>query len=100
MRLSGQKRAERIEVSCTIDVEQTVESLHAYVELDGVDAGPGDIVILHDAPTDVGFGEHLICWRRATVQRAKWHDRMWAYVNGYLELAELFEVGFSAGRIS
>ncbi len=100
MRMTGWRRGETIEVSCTIDIEQTVENLHAYVELDGVDAGPGDIVIVHDVPTDIGFGEHLICWRRATVQRAKWSDRMWAYIKGYLELAELFEVGFSGGRIS
>jgi len=100
MSMSGRRHLETIEVSCTIDIEQTFESLHAYVELDGVDAGPGDIVIVHDAPTDVAFGERLICWRRATVRRAKWYSRILAHIEGYLALFELFEVGFSAGRAS
>ena len=39
-----------IEVPCTIDLEQTADSLHAYVDLDGVAPGPGDEVIIHDAP--------------------------------------------------
>jgi hypothetical protein len=98
--MSNRGRVETIEVSCTIDIEQTVESLHAYVELDGVEAGPGDIVIVHDAPTEVAFGERVICWRRATVHRAKWRSRLWAHIEGYLALIELFEVGFSAGRAS
>jgi hypothetical protein len=96
----GRKGLDTIEVNCTVDIEQTFESLHAYVELDGVEAGPGDVVIVHDAPIDVAFGERVICWRRATVQRATWYSRLQAHIEGYLALIELFEVGFSAGRTS
>ena len=46
-----------IEIPCTVDIEQTTESLHAYVELHGIEVGPGDQVIVHDAPTSVDFGE-------------------------------------------
>lgn len=100
MSMKGWRYSETIEVSCAIDIEQTFESLHAYVELDGVEAGPGDTVIVHDAPIDVAFGERLICWRRATVQRAKWYGRLRAHIEGYLGLIELFEVGFSSGRVA
>ena len=94
------RSARTIEVDCTVDLEQTTESLHAYVELDGVEVGPGDEVIVHDAPTQVAFGEHLVCRRRATVRRAGLRDRVRARLGGYLELTELFEVGFSAERPS
>ncbi len=94
------RRVASIETDCTVDLEHIAESFHAYVELVGVEAGPGDEVIVHDAPTFIAFGDHLICQRRATVRRAKWHGRLAAYARGYLELAELFEVGFSSGRAS
>jgi hypothetical protein len=89
-----------IEVDCTIDLEQTTESLHAYVELDGIEAGPGDEVLVHYAPTSIAFGESLVCRRRATLRRATWKDRVLARIRGYLELFELFEVGFSARSAS
>jgi hypothetical protein len=100
MSMRLRRNVETIEVDCTVDIEQTADSFHAYVELQGVEAGPGDEVIVHDAPTYVAFGDHVICQRRATLRCAKWHDRVWAYVSGYMELAELFEVGFSGGRLS
>jgi hypothetical protein len=84
----GRKGLDTIEVNCTVDIEQTFET------------GPGDVVIVHDAPIDVAFGERVICWRRATVQRATWYSRLQAHIEGYLALIELFEVGFSAGRTS
>jgi hypothetical protein len=87
-----------IDVSCTVDLEQTSESLHAYVELDGIKVGPGDQVIVHDAPTAVGFGERLVCRRRATIVRASALDNVLARLAGYLELTELYEVSFSDGR--
>ena len=89
------------DVPCTIDIENTVESLHAYVELDGdVAIGPGDEVTVHDAPTMVPFGAHVIVRRRATVVRAGALERMRTKLSGYLELTELYEVGFSDGRSS
>jgi hypothetical protein len=89
----------RFDVPCTIDIENTVESLHAYVELDGdIAIGPGDEVTIHDAPTIVPFGTHVVVRRRATVVRAGPLERMWTRLAGYLELTELYEVGFSDGR--
>lgn len=89
-----------VEVPCTVDIEHSPDSLHAYVDLEGIDVGPGDEVIVHGAPTDVGFGEHGV-WRcRATVRRAGPLGRFWAHVEGYLELTELYEVSFSPGRVS
>lgn len=93
-------RSRAIVVPCTVDVEHTFDSLHAHVELDGVDIGPGDRVIVHDAPTDVPYGDHVICRRTATVIRATFLERLMARVEGYLELTELYEVGFSEGRTS
>ncbi|MGE0038538.1 MAG: hypothetical protein AB7S93_23220 [Xanthobacteraceae bacterium] len=86
------------EVSCTVDLEQTTESLHAYVELHGIEIGPGDEVVVHDPPGMVGFGERLVCDRRATVVRAGPWRNLAARVAGYLELTELYEVSFSNGR--
>lgn len=87
-----------IEVPCTIDLEQTGDSLHAYVDLDGVAPGPGDEVIIHDAPSGIGFGEKTVVARRATLKRAGPFGRFWAHVEGYLELTELYEVSFSEGK--
>jgi len=89
------------DVPCTIDIENTVESLHAYVELEGdVQIGPGDEVMVHDAPTMVPFGERIVVRRQATVVRAGTLERAWTRLAGYLELTELYEVGFSDGRAS
>ena len=87
-----------IRTTCMIEIEQTTESLHAHVELDGVDVGPGDRVIVEDAPGLAPFGQRLHFVREATVVRATWMQRLLAHVEGYLELTELYEVGFSGGR--
>ena len=85
---------------CTVEVEQTGESLHAHVELDGVEAEPGDEVIVHGAPSRIPFGEKMKVRCRATVLRAGPLRRLKAKFEGYLELTELFEVSFSPGRKS
>ena len=36
-----------IEVPCTVDIEQTFDSLHAHASPEGVDVGPGDRVVVH-----------------------------------------------------
>jgi hypothetical protein len=87
-----------VEVPCTVDLEQTTESLHAYVELHGIEVGAGDQVIVHGAPTSVDFGKKLVCQRRATVVRANVLDGVRARLAGYLELTGLYEVSFSDGR--
>ena len=89
------------EVPCTVEIEQTSETLHAHVVLDGdIAIEPGDEVRVHDAPTGVAFGERLVVRRTATVVRAGPLDRLWARIEGYLELTELYEVSFSDGRAS
>ena len=83
------------DVPCTVEIEQTSETLHAHVVLDGdIQIQPGDEVRVHNAPTHVAFGERLV------VKRGSVLDRLRAQVEGYLELTELYEVSFSDGRAS
>jgi hypothetical protein len=87
------------DVPCTVEIEQTPETLHAHVVLDGdIQINPGDEVMVHDAPTHVAFGERLVVRRIATVSRGGPLDRLRARIEGYLELTELYEVSFSDGR--
>jgi hypothetical protein len=89
-----------MDVPCTVDLEQTTESLHAYVEIEGIAIGPGDRVLVHDAPTRVEFGERLVCKRCVTIVRAGVVGKLLGRLKGYLELTELYEVSFSDGRAS
>jgi hypothetical protein len=87
------------DVPCTIEIEQTSETLHAHVVLDGdIQIEAGDEVRVHDAPIGVEFGQRLVVRRIATVVRAGLLDRLRARIEGYLELTELYEVSFSDGR--
>jgi acyl-[acyl carrier protein]--UDP-N-acetylglucosamine O-acyltransferase len=96
---TGPRRS--FDVPCTIEIEQSSETLHAHVVLDGdIRIGPGDEVMVHDAPTHVEFGQRLVVRRTATVVRGSALDRLWARIEGYLELTELYEVSFSDGRAS
>jgi archaeosine-15-forming tRNA-guanine transglycosylase len=98
MSLFGKRTS--FEVPCTVEIEQTAESLHAHVILDGdIEIRPGDEVTVHDAPTDIAFGERISVRRTATVVRAGLLDQIRARVQGYLELTELYEVSFSNGRV-
>jgi hypothetical protein len=92
-------RRTTLEVPCTVEIANTFDSLHAHVDLEGVDVGPGDEVIVHDAPTTCARGETIRVRRTATVIRGNWLDRLKAKAEGYLELTELYEVGFE-GRPS
>jgi hypothetical protein len=83
------------EVPCTVEIEHTADSLHAHVDLDGIDIEPGDEVIVHAAPVDVPFGQRIVVRRTATVVRANAVERAWTKLLAYLELTELYEVGFS-----
>jgi hypothetical protein len=85
---------ETIEVPCTVELENTAEFLQANVSLQGVVAEFGDRVLVHDAPTSVPFGAHEFFERRATLTRANAIDRLLAKASAYLELTELYEVGF------
>lgn len=85
-----------VEVKCLIDIEQTPESFHAHAVPQGIDIRPGDVVMLHDVPAGVAFGQRITGECRATVIRAGWFARQWTCLMGLLELTELYEVGFAA----
>ena len=87
--------ARTIEVRCDVDIERTRDSFHAHAVPDGIDIRPGDIVLVHGAPTDIGYGTRIACECRATVVRAGWIERAWTHVASLFELGELYEVGFS-----
>jgi predicted RNA-binding protein len=88
------------DVPCTVEIEQTSETFHAHVILDGdIEIRPGDEVLVHDAPTDIKFGERIVVRRTATVVRAGLFERLRAHLEGYLELTELYEVSFSGRRV-
>ncbi|MBU1210347.1 MAG: hypothetical protein KJ587_03620 [Alphaproteobacteria bacterium] len=90
---------ERFDVDCTIEVENTFESLHAHVVLDGdIAIEPGDSVLVHGEPVRVPYGEKVTMRRRATVTRAGWLERKWTRATGDLEFMELCEFSFSSGR--
>ena len=84
-----------VESRCTVEIEVTPASFHAYSPPD-LDVGPGDVMVIHDAPVSVGFGETLTRECRATVRRAGWLRRGWVRASGLFALTELYEVGFEA----
>lgn len=93
--------AERFDTSCRIEIEQSPEHFHAHVELaDGVEMNPGDRVRIHGAPITIGFGERRVFDRTATVQRAGYLRRAWTRFASNFELAELYEVSFTPGRLA
>jgi hypothetical protein len=86
---------------CTLEVECSESSVHAHVELDdNIAFQPGDRVKVHGPPIHVGFGERLVLRREATVERAGWLERAWVRLAAHFELAELYEVSFTPGRLS
>ncbi len=84
----------RIEVPCTVDIEQTAESFHAHAIPEGIDIQPGDQVLVHGAPSRIKFGDRMSLQCSATVIRATAFRRFWTQVTGLLEFATLYEVGF------
>lgn len=86
-------------VPCTVEIEASAGSLEAHVALEGVEVGPGDSVLVHDAPSPSASGERLFCRRSATVTRAGRSRRAWTRLVSLFELGHLFEVGFSSRRI-
>ena len=89
----------KFDVPCTIEVEHTNEHLHAHVALEGdIPIFPGDRVRVHGEPIEVHYGEAAHYDRTATVMRAGWLSRQWTKFLASLEITELYEVSFSAGR--
>jgi len=88
------------ETSCRIAVEQSPAAFHAHVELAGdVAIGPGDRVRVHGDALVVPFGASMVIERTATVRPAGALRRAWTRAAAYLDLKELYEVSFSAGRL-
>lgn len=86
-------------VPCTIEIENTFESLHAHVELhDTVPVEAGDEVLVHGSPIRVPYGEKVTLNRNATVTRATSVGRALTKLAARFELTELYEVSFSSGR--
>ncbi|MEX6504837.1 hypothetical protein [Jiella sp. M17.18] len=84
------------DVSCTVEVSNTFDSLHAHVRFDGgVTVEPGDEVLVHGAPVAVPYGETASFRRTATIRRAGWLERTWTRLTGDLEFMELCEFSFS-----
>jgi hypothetical protein len=83
-----------IELICAIDIEQTAESFHAHAIPQDVEINAGDMILVHDAPTTIGFGQSYIGQRRATLMRAGLLRRVWTRISSIFEVTELFEVGF------
>jgi hypothetical protein len=86
--------AREIELLCSIDIEQTPESFHAHAIPEDIEIGPGDQIIVHDAPTTIGFGEKYTGTRKATLIRATALQRLWTEFRSIFEVSELYEVGF------
>jgi hypothetical protein len=100
MNILGLIRRREFEVPCTLTIEHSADSLHAHVDLDAdLDIRPGDEVIVHDAPTDIAFGQRLVVARKATIIRASLIERLWTKFAGHFEMNELYEVSFTERRI-
>ena len=92
--------SEQFDTPCRIEIEQSSEHFHAHVELDGhIEIQPGDRVRVHGDPVMVAFGECAVFHRNATVQRAGALRRAWTRFAGHFEMAELYEVSFTPGRL-
>lgn len=85
---------ESVDVPCNIEIEQTRDTLHAHVSLEGIEVEHGDEVLVHDAPSHIGFGERVLSQSTATVWRANPLMRAVIRLKSYLQLTELYEVGF------
>ena len=89
----------QFDVGCTIDIENTFDSCHAHVELDGnMPIQPGDAVRVQGGPVVVAYGDKLTLRRTATVRKAGVFKQIWVRLTGGLECLDLFEVSFSSGR--
>lgn len=100
MKLGALFGTKSVEVTCTLEVQNTFEALHAHVRLDGgIVVNPGDEVLVHGEPVAVPFGESRILRRRATIRRAGPIERLWTRLTGNFEFMELCEFSFSGEQL-
>lgn len=91
----------RIEAIARIEIEQSDEAFHAHVELaDGIAINPGDRVQVLGEPITVPLNSRLVLDRPATIDRACALVRAWTRLAAHFDLAELYEVSFTPGRLS
>lgn len=83
-----------VELICDIDIEQTFDSFHAHAIPDGAEIGPGDVILIHDAPTGIEYGDIYTGQRRATLYRANRLMGALTRLLSIFEITELYEVGF------
>ncbi len=92
--------SDQFDTACRIEIEQSSDHFHAHVELaDNIEIQPGDRVRVHGDPIQISFGERVVFDRTATVQRAGLLRRAWTRFAGHFEMAELYEVSFTPGRL-
>ncbi len=84
----------QIDVPCFVDIEQTPESLHAHAIPEGVDIRPGDSVLVHGAPSRIGYGERVLDRMFGNSDAGHRVRPVLDYLRAFFELVELFEVGF------
>ncbi len=85
---------------CTVEIAHTSYDFYAHVELQDNNIGPGDQVLVHDAPTSIDYGQHIKVDRQATISKASWFSRFWTKFIARFELTTLYEVSFSTTRFS
>lgn len=85
---------------CTVEIAHTSYDFYAHVELEDNQIGPGDQVLVHNAPTQIDYGQHIKVDRQATIWRAGWFARFWTKFIARFELTTLYEVSFSPTRFS
>ena len=86
--------ARDVAIACDVDLERSDDSFHAYAVPDGVDIRPGDVVLVHNMPRRLQFGERRRFRATATLRRAGLLRRLWTEFAGVFELTSLYEVGF------
>jgi hypothetical protein len=85
----------RMEIACDVDLERSLDSFHAYAVPDGIEIGPGDVVIVRGLPNRLAFGESRRFRASATVTRAGTLRKLWTKFSSVFELTGLYEVGFA-----
>ncbi len=85
---------------CTVEIAHTSYDFFAHVELKDNTIGPGDQVLVHNAPVAIDYGQHIKVDRQATISRAGWLSRFWTKFIARFELTTLYEVSFSTTRFT
>lgn len=87
------------DVSCTLEISHTFDSLHAHCVIDGdIEVVTGDELIIHGAPIEVPFGEVQFFRRMATLKRAGYLKHLWTRLIGDFKLMGLCDFSFSERR--